>query len=318
MDKFRYLHDLETIKEKLLSKTDYQMFHLVDEIHLNFVSLKGDFITVKNDEDEKQIFSLSHMYNKRAIKPDNDIFIAEKMGEHDDALKHDPTKPIRNYESFINTLKLYGFDGFYQIMSVDSLLMSLKRNVFLCSRYKNEPGLDMNQVYLDKTSKQDNQIHFKENIANFVALHYRSKNDNLLANYHILVRQKLNKVLVRFKPELLVDETKKCYPLPNGGLDLIYDQHFYQLNLTKDNYSLYHFEKYDYVAMFSSYDNHRHSTMVRTANVLVFDKLSIKWIDAFIFENENDKNEFLNHEKLDHPVLEKHQIKLIVDQTQFY
>lgn len=318
MEKFIYINSLESIKEGLQSRKDYTFFHLVDQIHLVFVSLKGDFITVLNDEQKEQMFSLSHMYHKRAIQPDDDLFSANVIGQHDNDLKHKSGQLIESYSTFLATLESYGFDGFYQIMNTNFLFLTLKRKALLCARYRQDPAVNMQEVYLSKVTTQDQNIHYKENIDNFVALHYRPKNDQLLSSYHILTRQKANKVLVRFKATLLQDPNNKCYPLSNYGLDLIFDQHFYQLNLNNQNYPLYQFDKYDYVAMFSSYDNHQHSTMVRTSFVLIYDQISIEWIDALIFENEEDKILFLNDEKYDKDIIDQYQIKIEVKQDLFY
>lgn len=293
MDKFKYLHSLEDIKERLRQEEEYPFFHLVDKINLRFVAIKGDFITVINEEGQKQVFSLTHMYSKRVFKPDNDIFKVEYLGQHDNKVKHDKTSKISNYDELENTLKCYGFDGFYMLLSSEELVTTLQREYFIASALKKDPTRNLATVYLSKTSEQDRLIHFQENIDNFVRLHYRPKNDLLIAYYNAFKRLNKSKVLVRFEFKLLKDETHKVYPLPNCGLDLLYDRHFYELSLNNDSFKLYNFHKYDFVAMFSSFDNHNHSTMVRTSEVLVFEKLATKFIDRLIFESQQEKDAFL-------------------------
>lgn len=67
MDKFIYLHSLDDIKNGLSERQDYHLYHLVDDINLRYVSLQGDFVTFINEEDEKQMFSLAHMYTKKRL-----------------------------------------------------------------------------------------------------------------------------------------------------------------------------------------------------------------------------------------------------------
>jgi len=315
MDKFIYLHSLDDIKNGLSERQDYHLYHLVDDINLRYVSLQGDFVTFINDEDEKQMFSLSHMYTKKAIRPDDDLFRAHYIGVHDNAVKHDVSKTITSYEDWEKTLKAYGFDGFYMLISVDDLVNNLQAGYFYANSYKKNPTIKMDEIFVKKTQQHDGLINFKDNINHFVRLHYRPKDDMLVAFYQSFKRLNKDKVLVRLTFDFIKNEHYHIYPLANCGLDLIYDAAFYQLNLKRDNVTLHHFEKFDYVAQFSSYDNHRHSTMTRTAEVLVYDKLPTHFIDQLIFENEEEKSRFLD--KLSKEKREKIQHHSSVDQSLF-
>ena len=293
MDKFRYLLSLNEIYSGFDQQQDYHIYHLVDQLNLKFIVRKGDFITVLNDEGEKQIFSLSHMYNRRLIRPDQGLFKVEFLGPHNDVIRHDSSKKINDYADLKLTLEKYGFDGFYTLISVEELLLTLQKGAFLSSANKKGNDYLASKFLLQKTSHQDININYKDNINHFVRLHYRPKDDMLLAFHHAFNRTNKAKVLVQLDYDLIKDAKLKVYPLANCGLDLIYDQHFYQLHLNKDTFSVYHFEKYDFVAMFSAYDNHQHSTMVRTAEVLVFDRLPTQYIKCLYFESSDEENIFL-------------------------
>ncbi|HKM02788.1 MAG TPA: hypothetical protein VJZ31_02530 [Bacilli bacterium] len=293
IDKFEYVLSLNEVKEGLAEIKEYKLYHLVDKITLTIKGIKGDFINVINEAGDPQLFSLSHMYAKKVIKPDGHLFNAKYLGRFDNEFKHDSRKKITNFDELEATLRAYDFDGFYLITALDQLVESLKEGYIRANVYKKNPELDLEALYNSKTSSQDSEIHFKENINNFVRLHYRAKDDLMLAYYNALKRLNKAKVLIRFNFDLIKDDVNRVYPLPNCGLDLIYDQHFYQLKVSEATVAQYHFEKYDYVAMFSSYDNHSHSTMVRTAEVLVYDKLATTYIDRLIFINESERIEFL-------------------------
>lgn len=292
MDRFQYLLSLQDIYEGLDKIDSYEMFHLVDELTLHYQSRKGDFITVINEDNVSQVFSLSHMYNRRLIRPDNDLFKVQYLGPHDNDVKHDNTKKINDYDAFHYTLTQYGFDYFYILLSVDELLLSIQEKAFLSSVNK-KGGYNANEYFNKKITTQDNEINYRDNISHFVRLHYRPKDDLLLASFHAFNRLHKAQVLVGLDFDLIKDINLKVYPLSNAGLDLIYDQHFYQLNLSAETLPIYHLERYDYVAMFSSYDNHSYSTMVRGAEVLIFDRLPTSYIKVLYFPSENDKKEFL-------------------------
>lgn len=313
MDKFRYLHSLSDIYEQLKIRTNYPLFHLVDQLDLVITKINGDFITVLNEEGKTNVFSLSHMYHKRVIRPDHDLFQVEYIGHHEISVKHEPNKAIHDYQHLEATLKAYDFDGFYLLVSVDDLLNTMKNGNFLATRLKKDPTIDMEEVFQEKTTKQDLLVNFKDNIEYFVRLHYRAKDDLLLATYHSFVRNKKPCVLVRLSFDILLDPSNRCYPLSNCGLDLIYDQHFYQLFLTPKTFPLYHFHKYDFPSMFGDYDNHEISTMVRTAEVLVFHQLSSKYIDQLYFENNEDKDYFIRQSTQKNQAL-----PLEVNPTKFY
>lgn len=313
MDRFKYLLKLHDIYEALDGVNEYPLFHLVDKVHLTYKGRKGDFITVINEEGNTQVFSLSHMYNRRLIKPDDKLFKVEFIGAHDNEVKHDVTKSIHTYDEFFDTLSTYGFDYFYLLLSVEELILSLKEKAFLSSSNK-KSGYNASEFLKHKLTVQDNEIHYKENISHFVRLHYRPKDDLLLASYHAFKRQNKALVLIGLDFNLIKDEELRVYPLPNAGLDLIYDQHFYLINLRPDTFPIYSLDKYDYVAMFSSYDNHAHSTMVRGAETLVFDKLATRYIKALYFPSESDKKEFLTKiEELNIDI----KFDLIIDATKF-
>ncbi len=311
MEKFIYMYSLEDIKRQLATIEEYPLYHLVDEVHLLCVGVRGDFMSVIDEHKQKQTFSLSHMYQKRAIKPDNHLFKATFIGPHDDTPKHELGVKINDFSQLETVLKSYGFDGFYMLLSLDELLLNLNRKKFLAAIYRQDPAVDMTRLFQQKSQTQDGVIHFKDNISNFVRLHYRPKDDMLIAFAQAFKRQGKPSVLVRLRFDLISDGKNRVYPLSNCGLDLMYDQHFYQLNLTAKTVPLYHFEKYDFVAQFSSYDNHRHSTMVRTAEVLVFDQLSTRYIDAIIFASKSDQESYLS--RVEHP----EHIALIVDEDAF-
>lgn len=315
MNKFAYINSLDEIKSALIDRQEYSLYHLVDHVFLKFVALKGDFITVVNEDNQKQVFSLSHMYTKRALRPDEDIFKAVFLGEHDDTHKHQIGHKINNYEQLKSTLEAYNFDGFYTLVSFDDLVNNLSKGYFFAPLYKKNNSVDMQEVYIGKTTLHDGKIEFKDNIDNFVRLHYRPKDDLLVAFYNSFLRLNKAKVLVRFAFNLIQDEESKVYPLSNCGIDMIYDQHFYMLNLNSQTLPLYNFDRYDYVAQFASYDNHAHSTMVRTAEVLVFDRLSTKFIDQLIFDSPVERDLFLS--RLENSARASYEKISIVDPTKF-
>ena len=86
---------------------------------------------------------------------------------------------------------------------------------------------------LKKTQQHDGLINFKDNINHFVRLHYRPKDDMLVAFYQSFKRLNKDKVLVRLTFDCIKDEHYHIYPLANCGLDLIYDAAFLSTRFKK-------------------------------------------------------------------------------------